>query len=664
MSGTRTFFVVICCLTVIPKPNLADPLPGMLFPRESESRELKDLNGLWNFRVDSSKTRDAGFQEKWYSKPLEKSGRVIPMPVPASYNDITQEKSIRDFIGWAWYDMDTYVPQRWKDNSTRVVLRFESAHYYSIVWVNGEKVMEHEGGHLPFEADVSEFLHYDQTNRITAAINNTLTPTTLPPGRIQYFGGGGDWHPPGYFIQTYQFDFFNYAGIHRPVKLYTTPVVYLSDITITTSFSDNVGTVKFLSVVGAIKSIPRGDIDMKYELLDHEGFVVASVEGTEKFEGELTVRNPVLWWPIGMSNNTAYLYTLKISTSSTQSSLQDVYRLPVGIRTVRVEGTKFLFNNREFYFKGFGKHEDANIRGKGLDNVLIAKDFNLMKWLGGNSFRTSHYPYAEEIMDMADRTGIVVIDESPGVGIHYSDNFGPVSLKHHQEVMAELVRRDKNRPAVVMWSVANEPLSNLAQAEKYFAPIFSETRKLDPTRPVTFVTNFKAWSDKVVQFVDVILCNRYYAWYHDFGQTQLISRQLEEELMDWYKTFKKPVVQAEYGADTLAGLHSDPALMFTEEYQIESIDQYFPVFDKLRKEFLVGEMIWNFADFMTQQGVTRVVGNKKGILTRERQPKAAAFVLRQRYLNITLEQSPTSTGDELLDALVKFESRTPTTGNQ
>ncbi|XP_048583171.1 beta-glucuronidase isoform X2 [Nematostella vectensis] len=586
------------------------------------------------------------------------------MPVPASYNDITQEKSIRDFIGWAWYDMDTYVPQRWKDNSTRVVLRFESAHYYSIVWVNGEKVMEHEGGHLPFEADVSEFLHYDQTNRITAAINNTLTPTTLPPGRIQYFGGGGDWHPPGYFIQTYQFDFFNYAGIHRPVKLYTTPVVYLSDITITTSFSDNVGTVKFLSVVGAIKSIPRGDIDMKYELLDHEGFVVASVEGTEKFEGELTVRNPVLWWPIGMSNNTAYLYTLKISTSSTQSSLQDVYRLPVGIRTVRVEGTKFLFNNREFYFKGFGKHEDANIRGKGLDNVLIAKDFNLMKWLGGNSFRTSHYPYAEEIMDMADRTGIVVIDESPGVGIHYSDNFGPVSLKHHQEVMAELVRRDKNRPAVVMWSVANEPLSNLAQAEKYFAPIFSETRKLDPTRPVTFVTNFKAWSDKVVQFVDVILCNRYYAWYHDFGQTQLISRQLEEELMDWYKTFKKPVVQAEYGADTLAGLHSDPALMFTEEYQIESIDQYFPVFDKLRKEFLVGEMIWNFADFMTQQGVTRVVGNKKGILTRERQPKAAAFVLRQRYLNITLEQSPTSTGDELLDALVKFESRTPTTGNQ
>ncbi|EDO26679.1 predicted protein, partial [Nematostella vectensis] len=119
-------------------------------------------------------------------------------------------------------------------------------------------------------------------------------------------------HPDGYNVQTYKFDFFNYAGINRPVKLYTTPVVFLSDITITTSFHGNVGTVKFLSVVGAIKSIPRGDINMKYELLDHEGFVVETVEGTEKFEGELTVRNPVLWWPIGMTNNTAYLYTLKV----------------------------------------------------------------------------------------------------------------------------------------------------------------------------------------------------------------------------------------------------------------------------------------------------------------------------------------------------------------
>lgn len=120
-------------------------------------------------------------------------------------------------------------------------------------------------------------------------------------------------YPPGYFVQKYTFDFFNYAGIHRPVKLYTTPVVYLSDITITTSLNNQAGVVDFVSVVGAISTVPREDISMEYQLLDKEGYVVASTGGKGLFEGQLTVKNPILWWPIGMSNQTAYLYTLKVS---------------------------------------------------------------------------------------------------------------------------------------------------------------------------------------------------------------------------------------------------------------------------------------------------------------------------------------------------------------
>jgi beta-glucuronidase len=122
-------------------------------------------------------------------------------------------------------------------------------------------------------------------------------------------------YPPGYFVQKYTFDFFNYAGIHRPVKLYTTPVVYISDITITTTFKAQTGTVDFVSVVGAISTVLRDDISMEYQLLDKEGFVVASTGGKGLFEGQLVVKNPILWWPIGMSNLTAYLYTLKVSFS-------------------------------------------------------------------------------------------------------------------------------------------------------------------------------------------------------------------------------------------------------------------------------------------------------------------------------------------------------------
>ena len=106
--------------------------------------------------------------------------------------------------------------------------------------------------------------------------------------------------------------------------------------------------------------------------------------------------------------------------------------------------------------RGFGRHEDSNIRGKGLDLPLFARDYNLIKWTGANSYRTSHYPYADELMDFADRNGIVIIDECPGVAL---DHFEAPLLKHHLEVMTELVGRDKNHPSVVMWSVGNEPRS-------------------------------------------------------------------------------------------------------------------------------------------------------------------------------------------------------------
>lgn len=123
-------------------------------------------------------------------------------------------------------------------------------------------------------------------------------------------------YPSGYFYQTYEFDFFNYAGIHRPVRLYTTPVTYLSDITITTNYDENVsvGVVKFSSVVGAGCSslIGTNQIKMEYVLKDKEGVPVASVSGADMYDGQLHVKYPILWWPVGMSDKTAYLYTLQV----------------------------------------------------------------------------------------------------------------------------------------------------------------------------------------------------------------------------------------------------------------------------------------------------------------------------------------------------------------
>ncbi|XP_054899638.1 beta-glucuronidase [Poeciliopsis prolifica] len=611
----------------------APPDSGLLFPRESSSRELKELSGLWAFRADGSPNRNLGFESAWYKSRLSETGPVIDMPVPASYNDITQDPTLRDFIGWVWYEREVTVPTRWiADDGLRVVLRVGSAHYYSVVWVNGVKVTEHEGGHLPFEAEIGTLLRKDPTMpcRITIAVNNTLNLHTLPPGTIQYMTDRTRY-PAGFFVQNINFDFFNYAGIHRPVLLYTTPKAYVDDITVVTDFLDNTGLVRYdVSVKGTTSAA------LKVTLMDKGGHCVVS---SNEASGVLKVPNVNLWWPFLMHENPGYLYSLEVRLKATDesSTYEDVYTLPVGIRTVNVSSTQFFINNKPFYFHGVNKHEDADIRGKGLDWPLIVKDFNLMKWLGANSFRTSHYPYAEEILQMCDRHGIVVIDESPGVGIKDIRSFDNVSLTHHLTVMDELVRRDKNHPSVVMWSVANEPAAEMPPAENYFKTLIMHTKALDPTRPVTYITDSNFARDKGAPFVDVICVNSYFSWYHDPGHLEVIPLQLNTQFENWFGKYKKPIIQSEYGADVVPGLHNDPPLMFTEEYQKVVLQQYHRVFDQKRKKYVIGELIWNFADFMTTQGIIRVVGNKKGIFTRQRQPKAAAFILKERYWRLANE---------------------------
>ncbi|XP_030602268.1 beta-glucuronidase isoform X1 [Archocentrus centrarchus] len=627
-------FAVLRVLWLLAVFDTVFPLDGgMLFPRESSSREVKELNGLWHFRADRSPKRNEGFERAWYNRSLAETGPVIEMPVPASYNDITQDPTLRDFIGWVWYEREVVVPARWiADEGTRVVLRVGSAHYYSVVWVNGVKVTEHEGGHLPFEAEIGSLIRRDPTGpcRITIAVNNTLTLETLPPGTIQYMNDSTRY-PDGYFVQNINFDFFNYAGIHRPVLLYTTPKVYVDDITVETNFMDNTGLLRYkVSVNGG------GNNTLNVALIDKDGHRVAS---SNKPSGVLRVVDVKLWWPYLMHENPGYLYSMEVHLTavSESSAYEDVYTLPVGIRTVNVTSTQFLINNKPFYFHGVNKHEDSDIRGKGLDWPLMVKDFNLMKWLGANSFRTSHYPYAEEILQMCDRHGIVVIDECPGVGIKDIRSFGNASLSHHLVVMDELVRRDKNHPSVVMWSVANEPAAELLPAKFYFKTLIKHTKALDQTRPVTYITMTNYDRDQGAPYVDVVCVNSYFSWYRDSGHLEVIPIQLNTQFENWYRKYQKPIIQSEYGADAVAGLHTDPPVMFSEEYQSALLQSYHDVFDQKRKQYVIGELIWNFADFMTTQGIFRVVGNKKGIFTRQRQPKASAFILKRRYWRLANE---------------------------
>ncbi|KAL0605691.1 Beta-glucuronidase [Plecturocebus cupreus] len=180
----------------------------------------------------------------WSAEKWARSGPTLDMPVPSSFNDIGQDWRLRHFVGWVWYEREVTLPERWtQDLRTRVVLRVGSAHSYAIVWVNGVNTLEHEGGYLPFEADISSLVQVGPLPfglRITIAINNTLTPSTLPPGTIRYMADASRY-PKGYFVQNTDFDYFNYAGLQRSVLLYTTPTAYIDDITVTTGVQQDTG---------------------------------------------------------------------------------------------------------------------------------------------------------------------------------------------------------------------------------------------------------------------------------------------------------------------------------------------------------------------------------------------------------------------------------------
>jgi beta-glucuronidase len=588
----------------------------MLRPQDTATRERKPLTGLWRFRLDPA---GEGRSAEWFKRPLADARE---MAVPASFNDIAADSAVHGYFGDVWYQTTARVPRGW--DGQRIVLHFESATHRATVWVNDAEVVSHEGGYSPFEAEVTDHVQAGEVARITVVVNNTLSFQTIPPGVIE--------DTPYGKRQQYFHDFFNYAGIHRPVWLYATGNAYLTDLTVVTGLDGANGWIRYRTEASGADGA-----EVRVVLRDAGGVEVATGTGAS---GTLTVANVHRWAP-----GDGYLYDLEVQLVDA-GELLDSYHQSVGVRTVAVDGTRFLINGEPFYFTGFGKHEDIAVIGKGHNDAYLLHDFELFKWIGANSFRTSHYPYAEAVLDYADRQGIVVIDETPAVGLNLPlgggffgakgyVTFSPETINDrtreaHAQAIRELVARDKNHPSVVLWSIANEPESDTEGAENYFKPLFELTRQLDPTRPVGFANLLVATYGKcrVSQFGDVIMLNRYYGWYVNTGDLEAAERAWEEELRGWASE-GKPIIVTEYGVDTYAGLHSLIAEPWSEEYEVAFLDMNHRVFDRF--DAVVGEHVWNFADFATTSGTTRVGGNKKGVFTRDRQPKAAAHALRRRW---------------------------------
>lgn len=598
---------------------------SMLYPKTTLTRRRISMDGMWKFHLDE---RSVGENEGWIDGiPGEEM-----IPVPASFQDFYTEKDIREYTGDFWYETDFFVPGEWEGRE--ILLRFGAATHRASVYVNGILITEHEGGFLPFSAKVTTVVRYDSYNKVVVKVNNELTCTNIPCGETITLPNGKKMSKP-------YFDFFNYAGLQRSVYLLAVPRESVVDFDLDYAIHGKNAEVSY-------QVRTNGEHAVQLELLDAEGSCVAQKDGKE---GVLYVENAHLW-----QVRNAYLYRLRIRIMDGEE-LIDEYEQEIGIRTVKVEGTDILINGEPVYLKGFGKHEDSDIVGRGFSIGIMKRDFELMKWIGANSFRTSHYPYSEEIYQMADREGFLIIDEVPAVGMFQSlMNFmeastgkqtaffeketTPVLLKAHLRAIEEMITRDKNHPSVIAWSLLNEPETTNEAAVPYFKEVFDFANKLDmQKRPRTFALIMNSLPDtcKCYQFSDIIALNRYYGWYMKGGYEICVAEELFRKEMDAWKEKKlnKPFIFTEYGADTLASEHKLPSVMWSQEYQDEYLKMTHEVFDSY--DFIKGEQIWNFADFQTTDGIMRVNGNKKGVFTRQRQPKDIAYKLKERWEKLPLD---------------------------
>ncbi len=598
---------------------------SMLYPKTTVSRRAVSMDGMWKFHLDAM---EIGEKEGW-TEGLPGEERI---PVPASFQDFYTEKDIREYAGDLWYEKDVFVPGEWEGK--QILVRFGAATHRASVYVNGLKITEHEGGFLPFCADVTEIVRYNAHNKVVVKVNNELTVTNIPCGETITLSNGKKMAKP-------YFDFFNYSGLQRSVYLMAVPKESVFDIDLDYELCGDDAKVSY-----EIKT--TGEHPVQLTLLDAEGNKTAEAEGKK---GVLNVRNARLW-----NVHDAYLYRLVIRIMD-ENEVIDEYEEEIGIRTVEVQGTKILLNGKPIYLKGFGKHEDSDVVGRGFNIGVMKRDFELMKWIGANSLRTSHYPYSEEIYQMADREGFLIIDEVPAVGLFASlMNFmeastgkktaffeketTPILLQAHLKAVEEMIARDKNHPSVIAWSLLNEPDTSSKAAVPYFKEVFEKAHELDvQKRPRTFalIMNSVPGVCQCYQFSDIIALNRYYGWYVKGGYELVDAEELFRKEMDAWKDLNldKPFIFTEYGADTLGEEHKLPSVMWSQEYQKEYLEMTNKVFDSY--DFIKGEQIWNFADFQTTEGILRVNGNKKGVFTRQRQPKDAAYLLKKRWEELPLD---------------------------
>lgn len=568
----------------------------------TEGRRTITLDGEWKAIIDPY---ESGFYDYRYqpsidgyfknAKPKSNSDLIeydfdtsASLKVPGDWN--TQSEQLFFYEGTIWYKK-SFAYQR-KPN-TRLFVYFGAANYLADVYLNGEKLGQHEGGFTPFNFEITKLIH-DGDNFLIVKVDNKRRRDAMP---------------------TLMTDWWNYGGLTRDVKLIETPATFVQDYFIQLQKGSRNRIAGWVKLNGATLN-QRVTIGIPEAGISRSFTTDASGRTAIDFTADLK-----LWSP-----ETPKLYDVAIETET------DQVRDQIGFRSIETKGTEILLNGRPIFLRGASIHEEAPFRGGRANTREDAQ--TLLGWakeLGANFVRLAHYPHNEYMVREADRMGIMVWSEIPVYWTILWEN--PATLENARNQLSEMIARDKNRAAVVIWSVANEtPLSDSRLS--FLRNLVAHARSLDPTRLISAAmerryldATTQMIDDPLGQYLDVLGCNEYVGWYDGLPEK---ANQLE-----WRTKYQKPLIMSEFGGDALFGNHGDASARWTEEYQEDLYRHQIAMLKRI--PFLRGTAPWILMDFPSPRRPLAKIQdywNRKGLISNKGEKKKAFYVMQGYYTEL------------------------------
>lgn len=530
-------------------------------------RVRENFNRDWLFARQSHGTGTLGSFDRQNGEAAEIEPRFRDASLP-EYDDSGWD-SINLPHTWNQFDTRDEAPGYWRGigwyrkhfllagqySGKRVFLEFEGANSVAEFWLNGQRVGEHKGGYTSFEFDVTAYVKFGEAaNLLTVKVDN-LFRDTLPP--------------------TVKTDYTFYGGIYRDVWLRLVEPTYVSEaIWLTPSVSESAATLQIRSRL--VNQTPQAqELILVQQVLDPRGELVNMLslpvripahETVEVTQDGGTVANPLLWSP-----DAPNVYRLRSSLRA-GSRLVDAVENPLGFRWFKFDPQRgFILNGRRVQVQGTNWHQVYPGMGNALPNSRHARDMEIIRAMGVNFWRTSHYPHDPATMEASDRLGLMVWEELP-VNKEIGD---PREYTANVLAMAdEMIRRDCNHPCIIVWGIAGEVNAPLAVVKKVIGAVAARYRQLDSSRPVAM---HEPRGEEIEALVDVV------------------GLGVGKETDDKHQRFpNRPYLVAEYSVSTMGrGIYGGGPE--SEELACENHEKYLRQLNQ--RPWMAGGMIWHQFDY-------------------------------------------------------------------